>query len=41
VPPGALALARAPQTNKEGWVAEKRKKHELLETAAGEKGNSS
>ncbi|HVH05664.1 MAG TPA: bifunctional UDP-N-acetylglucosamine diphosphorylase/glucosamine-1-phosphate N-acetyltransferase GlmU, partial [Myxococcota bacterium] len=37
VPPGALALSRAPQTNKEGWVA----KREAKRRSKREKGEKS
>src|SRR5207244_12954776 len=32
VPPESLALARAPQTNKEGWVRERKRRKESLES---------
>jgi anti-anti-sigma factor len=34
VPPESLALARAPQTNKEGWVRERKHRKESLEQSA-------
>jgi len=34
VPPESLALARAPQTNKEGWVRERKRRKESLEQSA-------